>query len=369
MKKSNEKHEELFFRQEKLRTLLEDGESRIMGHMTPVNGYMEEDGAFSLKRTEKLVERLLDSLSVYLNFERRIKMIDLEGGEESIEYYAIPDEEKTAYKGFLYCSLISLYVERACNDNPGPVRFSALIKKAQEVRIYESYQELLRQKYLDPKEYTSIGIGWLDPQFALGRKPDLFRELCYFYDKSVEFLKEHKTPDLSGKIPPKAQYPYCAKRKEWQAMLDSVSEKAKKRRQREIDEEMEWLKDGQMSEEEAAAYLAEDVCSPEELQRRKEYEKKEKEAAERRKELLGRIDLKIYREYLRGCLLHQDFLFDQKNHVDAVTGMINVFLMDEKASVISDIDRFYEVFVRLENAINYDRKTGAARETAPRGRG
>ena len=361
-KNTNTRYSALFFRQEKLRRLLESGSSLLMGHMAAMNHYMEESGTFSPQRTEEFIEDLLKSMQIYLRYKRRTGRVDAEKGEWLVDYYRLREEEKQYYRDYLYCCLISLYVEQTEKPEPAEIPFSRLISMAHGLRLYGSYQDLLRQKYLDPGEYVPIGEHFAPAGISPGRKPDLYRELCDFYDRTVGFLKENMQSDLSGRIPAPMQHPYCAKRREWQQMLDSVSDEEKERRKKEIDAGRDVL--NRMAEdalkEETEAQAQEPGESALQEDSLGEWDRKAKEAAKRKKELLGKINMKVYREHLRGCLLHQDCLNDRYDHIDAVTGMINAFLMNENVSLISDADRFYSVYVRLESAFDYAQKSVSA---------
>ncbi len=378
-KDRDDNYRALFFRQEKLRKLLEYGSALLMGHMVEIDGYMEEDGAFSLKKTEEFVDRLMQALQVYLFYKRRSKWED--DVHSLTEYYRMPEDEEQYYRGYLYCTLITLYTEQAGKDDPVPVLFSDLVEKSRGLRLYPTYQDLLRQRYLDPDEYELAGGRFIPAEYALGPVPDLYRELCVFYDKAADFLKENKLTDQSGEIPVSASYPYCAKQQEWEAMLDSISETAKAKRQANIDMEQEWLnaileQDRAELEAWAASSGGEDGMeeafeaghSEEDDLRAAELERKAEAAFERKKDILGKINLKRYWDYLRTVLMNQDSLYDQYNHVDAITGMINVFLMDEKVSILSDVDRFYSVYVRLESAFDLAGRSEGDRKADRRGR-
>ena len=362
MDRDNYDYEALFFRQEKLRRLLSGGSALLMGHGNAMNGYMEENGVLSLKRTEAFIEQLVASMRIYLSYRRQI---ELENDE--IGYYKMQKEEEQYYRDYLYCSLISLYIEQALKNDAAKIPFSILIKKAQGLKLYESYQDLLRQKFLDPEEYSSTGGRFFFDELYLGSREDLYRDWCEFYDNSVEFLKKYKLTDASGKIPAKAAYPYCANRKEWQMMLDSLSEEVKKKRQKEIDDEEELLYS--MAENAIREAMKADGIHAEGKLKlvRSTTGHMATEEFERTKNLLEKIDLRAYRNHLRRCLLNQDCLYDQYNHIDAVRGMINVFLMKEKASILSDADQFYSVYVRIESAFNYAEKLVAERKTGYRG--
>ena len=369
----------LFFRQEKLRRLLEDGTSLLMGHDTPLAPYLEEDGLLSLEKTRAFINRLLTSLNVYLFYARRSEMYDPESGEPFDDYYEMPKTELRYYSGFLYALLIETYINNAGKVSPARLTFGSLIKRAADTPHFDSYADMLRRRYLDPDEYLVTGGYETKADYYLGRKGDVYRELFTFYESALGKLKTAGLTDGAGRLLDSEPLPYLATQKQWDAMLKTVTAQESEARQKEIEDEEAWIAESSeafedddyhetASREELDTFYRQIGYSDYEdyLESKRLSEEKAKAASERFLSLLQVIDLEEYRRYLKSCFLNVDCLYDEAHHIDAISGMINVFLADEGLSAISDAESFYPVFVRLESAFDRAKESKARPKSARR---
>ena len=334
----------VYYRKKKLRDAAQELMDLTSGSRLDIRPYMrDEDGRYSEERTLATVEELLDALKTYLRFERAepadekrgdvrpSRCFYVEDGGERYVCYEMPEEETACYRGFLYCALRDIYANyRDTMRHEYRQTFGDLIALAADDRVFPSFSDLLRQRYLEcvapmPQisfapaydESTDKLAGTLDRLLRL-RDPSRPLEFQSFYlasDEEMERLVQSLTEEQRKLV--EARVREC---EEWEAY------------ERQMEESGELFAWEAVSEEDAA-------WSREEEQERRRYE-------ERYARDFGNLD--SYRAHLEQYLRLQHLRGSGAAFLDAVTGMVDFFLLAKGSSCFADQETFYKILARLQ---------------------
>lgn len=337
---TNEDFDTLYYRKKKLRSAAQSLMDLISGNSIKINPYMEnEDGQYSEERTLATVEELLEALKTYLRFERSEKIY--ENGdydaEPMLSYYEMSDDEIACYRGFLYCALRDIYAaddHRKLMENKYYRRvFGDLIELAKGEHVFSSYQDFLRSRYLE-------GIAPF-PQIDFLPMTD---ESTDALAQSLDLLAKLSDPSYRVSF----QAFYMATDEEMEQMLQSLTVEQRE----EVDRRMREYEEMQEAERHMWKYieLSElDLYEPsmEEIEIQEEIDRRIRDAE--RRYVRNFVYTDSYREHLSQYLHLQHLREDGASFLDAITGMVDFFLLAKGQSCFGDANSFYKTIARLHH--------------------
>lgn len=349
---------EVFFRKKKLRDAVVEIMELVSGTDQKIRPYMEDStGHYSEERTLATVEELLNALQIYLRFERAEETDEITGTDENgddiyaYQYYEMPEEEIACYRAFLYCALRELYANYSpwgwYDSEDGLYRqvFGELIDLAKNQKVFRSYKELLRYEYTE--KFAEI------PQLLFPQSTGAESGAAEIFTETRHWLGGYKGitwPDEADHQKAFQAY-YMATDEEMEQLLQSMTEEEQvnvAHRLQEYDDiqqaELEFFKSGntELFGEEADLYetMGEEEIEMDELER-KGYEV----YAENFSRAFVHFD--TYQLYLDRYLHLQHHLRSTADFADAISGMVDFFLLSKGRSCFGDPEKFYRILTQL----------------------
>lgn len=314
----------LYFRKSRLTAALQMLIDLVSGASVLIRPYMEdENGCYNEEKTLNLIDELMNALKTYLCFARATQITDYGDDDSDFDFYVVSQEEEMCYKSFIYCALRVIYSNymELCNQT-----FSSLVIILDNTQVYRSYTELIKNLYMN----------WHNPEKQSGWGNNAYDTFAYTSNIiSNPYIPLNK---LSFR-----NY-YLVTDEEMQEMFCSLNNEEKKQLE-EWNENDKKIKafEKELYKEEITQEMMDDVYFYEEEQ------KEEKEYIDRY--IQSFVNPKGFRENLSAFFHYQHKLGTIEKFADAITGMIDFFMLAKGKSSIADADKFYFTLARLQKVL------------------
>ena len=362
----------LYYRKNKLRDAAAGIMELVSGTGVSICPYMQDEtGRYSEERTLATVEALMEALKTYLRFELAEEEGDPIGKDKdgndvyAYRYYEMPEDEVDCYRGFVYCALRHIYANYDCDYFcEGSLRrvFGDLIDLAAEQMSFRSYPHFLCDRYM--KRFACEDNDFQDTlPMNMPLSDDSTELFAETYSQLAPRKKAEQTEALNPQDEADSYYLrydeaeqhrafqtyYMATDEEMERMLQDLTEKQKEkaaRRIRQYEEirkyTLEYYEDAEEalyddSEEEAQALMEEAQALMEEEMR--ERNEKAVQAFVCPDSFRAHLHRYLHLQHLRGTPAH---------FLDAVTGMVDFFLLAQGKSCFADPKLFYRTFAQMQ---------------------
>lgn len=356
---------QLYYRKNKLRDAAVGIMELVSGTGLSICPYMQdENGRYSEERTLATVEEMMEALKTYLRFELAEEDGPPIGKDENrhdvyaYRYYEMSEEEINCYRGFVYCALRHIYANYdylAYGEGPFRRVFGDLIELATDQNPFRSYELFLHDRYMKrfacEEGYYQDLLPWDVP--LSDDSTEWFAEAC---EMLAPRKKAERTEDPTPQSEADASYlpyeeeaqhrafqrRYMATDEEMERLLRGLTKEQKEKVARRLQayEEIQKYVEGYYESEEAAC------CdeSDEELDaliREEERERVEKFAEEF-------AHFESFQAHLNLYLHFQHLRYHPNRFLDAVTGMVDFFLLAQGKSCFADPQLFYRMFAQMQ---------------------